>query len=49
MKGICAIERDAQTQGEISFEESGVVADEVCAVLIQDTGFDPFEKKWTFE
>jgi hypothetical protein len=49
MKRICAIERDAKTQCEISFKESSVEANEVGPILVKNARFDPLEKTRPFE
>src|SRR5947209_4748492 len=49
MLRVGAIKRDAQAQGQISFEESGVVANKMGAVLVQNSGFDALEETWSLE
>src|SRR6476661_4542305 len=49
MKWICAIERDAETQGEISFKKSSIEADKMGPILVKDARFDSLEKTWPFE
>ena len=44
MTWICAIEGDAETQGEISFKESSIETNKVGAILVKDARFDPFEE-----
>ena len=57
MTRVSAIERNAKTEGKISFEVSRVVADEMSAVFVRDARFDllqearalkDFEAKWAW-
>src|SRR5882672_1488187 len=49
MTRVSAIERNTETQGEISLEERCVVADEMRAVLIGDANGDLLQQARAFE
>src|SRR5262245_42804999 len=49
MTRISTIERNAKTEGKISFEVSRVVADEMSAVFVRDARFDLLQKARSLE
>jgi hypothetical protein len=46
---IRAVKWDTKAQGEVAFEKSRIVTNEVSTFLVMNPHFNPREKAWPFE